>query len=71
VLVIVYIMRVATFNVENLFNRVRELNADTQTNKQVMEDATCLQELIGKETCSPQEEADMKQILKRNRRQCI
>jgi hypothetical protein len=44
VLVIAVIVRVATFNVENLFSRVRSLNADTQTNKQVMEDATRLQE---------------------------
>jgi hypothetical protein len=64
-------MRVATFNVENLFNPVRELNVDMRTNKQVMEDATRLQELIGKETCSPQEEADIKKILERNRLQCI
>jgi hypothetical protein len=64
-------MRVASFKVENRFNRVRALNADMQTNKQVMEDATRLQELIGKETCSPQEEADMKQILERNGLQCI
>ncbi len=64
-------MRVATFNVENLSNRIRALNADMRTNKQAMEDATALQELIGKETCSPQDEADMKQILERNGLQCI
>lgn len=64
-------MRVATFNVENLSNRIRPLNADMQTNKRAMEDATPLQELMGKETCSPQEEADMKQILERNGLQCI
>jgi len=59
-------MRIATFNVENLFTRVRALNADTQKNQQVMEDVTRLQELIGKETYSPEDKAEMKQILERN-----
>jgi hypothetical protein len=59
-------MRVATFNVENLFTRARALNADTEKNKQVMEDATRLAELIGKETYSPQDKTEMKEILERN-----
>jgi endonuclease/exonuclease/phosphatase family metal-dependent hydrolase len=59
-------MRVATFNVENLFSRVRALNSDTEENKQVMEDATRLQELISKETYSPDDKAEMKQILEQN-----
>jgi endonuclease/exonuclease/phosphatase family metal-dependent hydrolase len=59
-------MRIATFNIENFFTRVRALNADTEKNKQVMEDANRLQELIGKEMYEPQDKAEMKQILERN-----
>jgi hypothetical protein len=59
-------MRIATFNIENFFTRVRALNADTEKNKQVMDDANRLQELIGKETYEPQDKAEMKQILERN-----
>jgi endonuclease/exonuclease/phosphatase family metal-dependent hydrolase len=59
-------MRIATFNVENLFSRVRALNADTEKNKRVMEDANRLQELISKKTYLPEDKAEMKQILERN-----
>src|SRR5438309_12091689 len=60
-------MRVATFNVENFFSRARALNdADTAKNRQVMEDVVRLQELFGKDAYSPQDKAEMKQILERN-----
>ena len=59
-------MRVATFNVENLFRRVRVLNDDAQKNKQVMEDVVRLQELIAKPNYSAADKAEMKQILERN-----
>ena len=60
-------MRVATFNVENFFSRARALNdADTAKNRQVMEDVVRLQELFGRDAYSPQDKAEMKQILERN-----
>jgi endonuclease/exonuclease/phosphatase family metal-dependent hydrolase len=60
-------MRVATFNIENFFTRVRALNAlDSAENKQVMEDVVRLQELIAKESYSAADKAEMKTILERN-----
>ena len=60
-------MRVATFNIENFFTRVRALNAvDSAENKQAMEDVVRLQELIAKDSYSPVDKAEMKTILERN-----
>src|ERR1051325_1829272 len=60
-------MRVATFNIENFFTRVRALNAvDSAENKQVMEDVVRLQELIAKDAYSASDKSDMKEILERN-----
>ena len=59
-------MRVASFNVENLFSRVSALNDDTAKNKRVMNDVVRLQELICKAEYTPDDKVEMKKILERN-----
>jgi endonuclease/exonuclease/phosphatase family metal-dependent hydrolase len=57
-------MRIATYNVQNLFRRAKVLNLDTTgAAKAVLEDVQRLNELIGKAAYSAQDKADIMAML--------
>jgi endonuclease/exonuclease/phosphatase family metal-dependent hydrolase len=61
------LLRIATFNVENLFRRPRALNADDpEMQKAVLRDIERLKELIAKKNYTATNKDEMTDILKRN-----
>ena len=57
-------LRLATFNVQNLFRRAKVLNLDTTAAaRAILDDIQRLNELLGKENYSAQDKADIKQLL--------
>ena len=62
------LLRIATFNVENLFRRPRALNADDpEMQKAVLRDIQRLNELVAKKNYSDPDKEEMTEILKRNK----